>query len=30
MMAQKMMTAVRLWASVMARAPTAYANRPIT
>ena len=29
-MAQKMMTAVRLWASVIAKAPTAYANRPIT
>ena len=30
MIAQKMMTAVRLWASVIASAPIAYASRPST
>ena len=30
MIAQKMMTTVRVWVSVIARAPTAYASRPIT
>ena len=30
MIAQKMMIAVRLWASVIARAPVAYARRPTT
>ena len=30
MIAQKMMIAVRLWASVIASAPTAYASRPTT
>ena len=29
-MAQKMMTAARFWASVIASAPTAYASRPRT
>ena len=30
MMAQKMITAVRLWATVIAAAPTAYASKPST
>ena len=30
MIAQKMMIAVRLWATVIARAPIAYASRPST